>query len=66
MPLFEYLCKKCGALHEVFVRGDKEPICPECGAPPLVKQIGAFNPVGRSPSTRCAAQCRQTRRCPFQ
>lgn len=34
MPIYEYKCKKCGAVSEFFKRisaNDKTEVCPECG-----------------------------------
>ncbi|OGD18363.1 MAG: hypothetical protein A2V76_01950 [Candidatus Aminicenantes bacterium RBG_16_63_14] len=50
MPIFEYLCKKCGRHFECFVQGgrDKEVVCPDCGAPEPQKMISCFGIGGGS------------------
>ncbi len=40
MPLYEYLCRACGASAELLVRSaDESPACPACGAEALSKQL---------------------------
>jgi len=50
MPIYEYLCKKCGRRFECLVQGgrDKEVVCPDCGAPEPQKLISAFGIGGGS------------------
>jgi putative FmdB family regulatory protein len=31
MPIYEYICEKCGENFEDLVFGDKTPSCPKCG-----------------------------------
>jgi len=42
MPLFEYLCKKCGHQFETLVRGSTNPSCPSCQSNRLEKQLSVF------------------------
>lgn len=51
MPIYEYLCKKCGRHFECLVQGgrDKEVACPECGAQDPQKLISVFG-IGRGSS----------------
>ena len=38
MPIYEYVCKKCGKEFEVLVfNKDEKPECPACGAKKPVK-----------------------------
>ena len=49
MPIYEYECKKCGKIFEVYQRlSDKaEDIkCPICGAENPVKRISSFSSCG--------------------
>jgi len=39
MPIYEYLCSKCGHQFEWLVRGEEKPVCPLCGDARLAKQI---------------------------
>lgn len=43
MPFYEYVCKACGAEHEILQRISDAPetVCPSCQASALVKQISA-------------------------
>jgi putative FmdB family regulatory protein len=49
MPIYEYECKKCGKIFEVYQRlSDKaEDIkCPICGAEKPVKRVSSFSSCG--------------------
>ena len=51
MPLFEYVCKRCGEVSEQLVSGARKPSCPNCGAKALEKLLSTFSaPPARSPS----------------
>jgi putative FmdB family regulatory protein len=39
MPIYEYVCSKCGHPFEALVRGDEKPQCPQCGSKNLGKQF---------------------------
>jgi putative FmdB family regulatory protein len=43
MPIYEYQCKACGALHEALQKISDPPLvdCPACGAPELKKKVSA-------------------------
>lgn len=43
MPIYEYVCKKCGQHHEVLHKVDEKPrlACDHCGAKPLSRQVSA-------------------------
>ena len=42
MPIFEYLCRKCGHRFEKLLRGAELPDCPECHSRRLDKQLSVF------------------------
>lgn len=42
MPIFEYLCRGCGAKFEVLVRGSDKAHCPKCKSTRLEQQLSAF------------------------
>lgn len=44
MPLFEYMCVRCGANFEVLVRssGTQEIVCPTCKSTTVQKQMSSF------------------------
>jgi len=50
MPLFSYQCAACGAQHEILVRGDQRPACPECGSKALEKQASRFAAISAAPA----------------
>jgi putative FmdB family regulatory protein len=31
MPIYEYVCRKCGTAFEWLSRSDERPACPKCG-----------------------------------
>lgn len=39
MPIYEYLCPACQHGFEELVRGDQQPVCPQCGGKKLEKQL---------------------------
>lgn len=45
MPLFGFLCEDCNTEHELLVRGDAQPACPDCGSRRLRKHLSAFAPM---------------------
>lgn len=42
MPLFEYVCRKCGYRFEALVLGSKQPACPKCQSSDLQQEVSAF------------------------
>lgn len=67
MPIYEYKCKDCNKITEIFLKSkdDKEtPVCKHCGSKKLTKQISAPGAVimGNShpKGTTC---CGRTERC---
>jgi putative FmdB family regulatory protein len=43
MPIYEYICKKCGNEFEVLVfNKDEKPGCPECGAKNPTRKMSSF------------------------
>jgi putative FmdB family regulatory protein len=44
MPIYEFVCRKCGRRFESLVRlgGEKEVACPECGAADVQKLLSSF------------------------
>ncbi|HEY3278273.1 MAG TPA: zinc ribbon domain-containing protein [Syntrophorhabdaceae bacterium] len=44
MPIYEYRCEKCGAVHEMLLLGREEkPACKSCGSDDLTKLMSAPN-----------------------
>ncbi|HEY1336984.1 MAG TPA: zinc ribbon domain-containing protein [Bryobacteraceae bacterium] len=53
MPLYEYLCKKCGKRFEKLRRmqdADREQECPECLSQEVERLVSTFAAGGCSPS----------------
>jgi putative FmdB family regulatory protein len=42
MPLFEYVCRKCGVQFESLIIGAKKPVCPSCGSTELEQAFSSF------------------------
>lgn len=49
MPIYEYICSRCGHRFEALVFGTKVPDCPRCGSSKLEKLFSAFA-VGSGPA----------------
>jgi putative FmdB family regulatory protein len=43
MPIYEYVCKKCGHEFEKLVRGGKTPACASCGAEDVERRFSLPN-----------------------
>ncbi len=39
MPLYEYQCTQCQAAFELLIRGEQQPMCPECHSRKLDKRL---------------------------
>ena len=61
MPLFGFVCEKCHHEHELLVRADAKPVCPDCGSKQMTKLMSAFAPqtarAAEPPSPCAAASC---------
>lgn len=42
MPIYEYVCDKCGNEFEVIVFKDDQPSCPACGNDKPTKKMSSF------------------------
>ena len=42
MPIYEYVCEKCGNEFEVILFRDEQPLCPACGAADPCKKMSSF------------------------
>jgi putative FmdB family regulatory protein len=58
MPLYDYLCKKCGQVSELLVMGSTKPVCPHCGGRRLARQVSAPIAPGRSAAIIAAGRAR--------
>lgn len=65
MPIYDYRCRECGRVSEVFLRGLEGGAitCPHCGSQSLEKLLSASYVIrmgGVAPGTTC---CGRTERC---
>ncbi len=44
MPLYEYVCRNCGAEFELLIRGGEQPACPTCQNADVQKQFSVTAP----------------------
>lgn len=53
MPIFEFMCVRCGTNFEQLVRssGDQEVICPQCKGNRVIKQFSSFAVKGTHSSS---------------
>jgi putative FmdB family regulatory protein len=51
MPIYEYVCQKCGHAFELFVRGNEAPRCPACESEKLERKFSVFGVGGGGPSS---------------
>jgi putative FmdB family regulatory protein len=42
VPLYDFLCRSCGARFEELVPVDRVPPCPSCGDPAPERMLGSF------------------------
>ena len=61
MPLFEFVCKKCGAKFEkmVFSINKEETECPECKSKEVEKQFSTFSAGSSHSDSVMSASCRE-------
>ena len=62
MPIYEFLCKKCGERFEtlVSVGGEKNVACTSCGGKDLEKLISAFGIGGGSSKLKSSSNACST------
>ncbi|MDR1817255.1 MAG: hypothetical protein LBR07_03545 [Puniceicoccales bacterium] len=42
MPIFEFECRDCHEVAEIFVTPSRPPVCPKCGGKHLEKHLSLF------------------------
>ncbi len=73
MPLYEYVCKKCGASFEVLLAQSDQPVkCSFCGAENAERQLSVFStsvssgyPAACGSQVACGGACQSSGACPF-
>ncbi len=65
MPIYDYRCRECGQVHEVFLqRADAAPErCPSCGSEDLERLLSTFNIRGDTLGTGGLTCCGSDERC---
>ena len=65
MPIYDYKCRECGRVSEIFLRSaDSEDIkCPDCGSKNLEKLISASYMIRMNASMPGTTCCGRTERC---
>jgi putative FmdB family regulatory protein len=56
MPIYEYVCRKCGQEFEALIRGQEKASCPGCGGGQLTKKISVAAGHVRGGSPACPAR----------
>ncbi|NBB94141.1 MAG: zinc ribbon domain-containing protein [Planctomycetes bacterium] len=66
MPIYEYICDKCGQAFEVLLASAASTSdCPECGSTELSRQLSTFAARGGGDACRNADACPVSRAgCP--
>ena len=66
MPIYEYVCGKCGHAFEHLARSLKEtaPVCPSCGAPRPRKSWSSFSARVVNPAAKACDTCHTGASCP--
>jgi len=65
VPIYDFRCRECGKVSEIFVRGADGQVacCPDCGSEDLERLISASYMIrmdAQAPGTTC---CGRTERC---
>lgn len=64
MPIYDYRCRECGRVSEVFVRTSTGEVrCPHCGGEDMERLVSASYMIkmdAEAPGTTC---CGRTERC---
>jgi putative FmdB family regulatory protein len=65
MPLYDYRCRDCGQVHEVFVRSaEAEPLaCPDCGGERLERLLSTFSVASPAVGGGATTCCGRNSRC---
>ena len=56
MPLYEYICKKCGKPFETIAKHGEKPACEHCGSVSVERQLSTFAAHSASSNLPSCAQ----------
>ncbi|WP_456432029.1 FmdB family zinc ribbon protein [Thermosulfuriphilus sp.] len=58
MPIYEFICKKCGQIFERLVFSNQEQVlCPKCKAKEVQKLLSSFSSRSASPGSSLSSGC---------
>jgi len=57
MPLYEFVCRKCGHAFEALIMGGEKAKCPECGSEEVKKQMSSFAVKGGKGGNSSCSGC---------
>lgn len=57
MPIYGYVCKKCGASFQTLVRSGEQPVCASCGSTELEQQLSLIASPARGGDNDAAPSC---------
>jgi len=65
MPIYDFKCRECGRVSEMFVRSLDSPVvrCPDCGSENMERLISTSFTVKTNSSTGNTTCCGRTERC---
>jgi putative FmdB family regulatory protein len=65
MPIYDYRCRHCGEVYEVFVQKAEsaQTRCPGCGAEDMEKLLSSFSVTSHTPRTGGTTCCGREERC---
>jgi putative FmdB family regulatory protein len=65
MPIYEYRCRRCGGVHEIFVQTPDAASarCPTCGAEDMEKLLSSFHLVSDTARSGGMTCCGREERC---
>ncbi|MBA7634844.1 hypothetical protein ES703_42442 [subsurface metagenome] len=64
MPIYDYRCRECGRVSEVFLRSSKSEVrCPHCGSEDVDKLVSASYMIRMDAAVPGNTCCGRTERC---
>jgi len=64
MPIYDYRCRECGRVSEVFLRSSKSEVrCPHCGSGDAEKLVSASYMIRMGETGGDTTCCGRTERC---